>query len=83
MFLGHRKDSLWSCDLFRCESATLRTHRVLVVMDQFTRRIIGFGSHRGTVDGVTLCSMFHRAIRGQGLPNSSARIMIRCIGSTK
>ena len=25
-FLGHMKDSLWSMDLFRCESATLRTH---------------------------------------------------------
>jgi hypothetical protein len=24
--LGHMKDSLWSIDLFRCESATLRTH---------------------------------------------------------
>jgi putative transposase len=24
--LGPMKDSLWSCDLFRCESATLRTH---------------------------------------------------------
>ena len=67
-FLGHMKDSLWSCDLFRCESATLRTHWVLVVMDQFTRRIIGFGVHRGGVDGVALCRMFHRAIRGQGLP---------------
>ncbi|PYU65121.1 MAG: hypothetical protein DMG49_24965 [Acidobacteria bacterium] len=39
------KDSLWSMDLFRCESATLRTHSVLVVMDQCTRRIIGFGVH--------------------------------------
>src|ERR1700694_5941511 len=29
--LGHAKDSLWSVDLFRCESATLRTHWVLVV----------------------------------------------------
>jgi len=46
-FLGHMKDSLWSCDLFRCESATLRTHWVLVVMDQFTRRVIGFAQrHR-------------------------------------
>jgi hypothetical protein len=27
-FLGHMKDSLWSMDLFRCESATLRTHWV-------------------------------------------------------
>src|SRR6266480_3196208 len=40
-------------DLFRCESATLRTHWVLVVMDQYTRRIIGFGVHAGAVDGVT------------------------------
>ena len=63
-FLGHMKDSLWSCDLFRCESATLRTHWVLVVMDQFTRRVIGFGVHRGIVDGVALCRMFQRAIRG-------------------
>ena len=64
-FLGHMKDSLWSMDLFRCESATLRTHSVLVVMDQYTRRIIGFGVHAGTVDGVALCRMFNRAIRGQ------------------
>jgi transposase InsO family protein len=67
-FLGHMQDSLWSCDLFRCESATLRTHWVLVVIDQFTRRIIGFGVHSGIVDGVALCRMFHRAIRGRGLP---------------
>jgi putative transposase len=68
-FLGHMKDSLWSIDLFRCESATLRTHWVLVVMDQYTRRILGFGVHAGKVDGVTLCRMFNRAIRGQrGLP---------------
>ena len=32
-FLGHMRDSLWSMDLFRCESAMLRTHWVLVVMD--------------------------------------------------
>jgi hypothetical protein len=51
-FLGHMKDSLWSMDLFRCESATLRSHWVLVVMDQYTRRIIGFGVHAGKVDGV-------------------------------
>jgi transposase InsO family protein len=62
-FIGHMKDSLWSLDLFRCESATLRTHWVLVVMDQYTRRIIGFGVHAGTVDGVALCRMFNRAIR--------------------
>jgi hypothetical protein len=35
-FIGHAKDSLWSIDLFRCESILLNTHWVLVVMDQFT-----------------------------------------------
>ncbi len=33
-FLGHAKDSLWSIDLLRCESAILRSHWVLLVMDQ-------------------------------------------------
>ena len=66
--LGHAKDSLWSVDLFRCESAILRAHWVLVVMDQFTRRIVGFGVHRGVVDGVGLCRMFNRATRGHTPP---------------
>jgi transposase InsO family protein len=66
--LGHTKDSLWSLDLFRCESAVLRTHWVLVVMDQCTRRIVGFGVHRDVVDGVGLCRMFNRATRGQSSP---------------
>ena len=67
-FIGHMKDSLWSVDLFRCESITLKTHWVLVVMDQFTRRIIGFGVHAGDVDGIALCCMFARAIAGKGEP---------------
>ena len=37
-------------------------------MDQFTRRIIGFAVHRGTVDGAALCRMFDHAIRGSSLP---------------
>jgi putative transposase len=67
-FIGHMKDSLSSIDLFRCESLTLRTHWILVVMDQFTRRIVGFGIHRGIVDGVALCRMLKRAIQRQPLP---------------
>jgi putative transposase len=66
--LGHAKDSLWSLDLFRCESAVLRTHWVLVVMDQWTRRIVGFGVHGGAVDGVALCRMFNRAMQGHTPP---------------
>jgi len=67
-FMGHAKDSLWSLDLFRCESVALQTYWVLVVMDQYTRRIIGFGIQRGVVDGLALCRMFNRAIHTQALP---------------
>jgi putative transposase len=63
-FFGHAKDSLWSVDLFRCESLILKTHWVMVVMDQFTRRIIGFGVQPGVVDGPAICRMFNQAIAG-------------------
>ena len=68
-FLGHTKDSLWSIDLFRCESILLKSHWVLVIMDQFTRRIIGFGVHSGDVDGVVLCQLFNTAISTKGVPH--------------
>jgi putative transposase len=61
-FIGHTKDSLWIIDLFRCESILLNTHWVLVVMDLFTRRIVGFGVHAGDVDGAALCQMFNSVI---------------------
>src|SRR5215468_36564 len=67
-FIGHVKDSLWSLDLFRCESVDLRTYWVLVVMDLYTRRIIGFGILAGVVDGTALCRMFKQAIRVASLP---------------
>ena len=67
-FLGHAKDSLWSIDMFRCESAMLRSHWVLVVMDQYTRRIVGFGIHAGVVDGRALGCMFNHAIRAHVTP---------------
>jgi len=60
--LGHAKDSLWSVDLFRCESLTLKSHWVMVVMDQYTRRIIGFATHAGTLDGPAVCRLFGRVI---------------------
>ncbi|MCZ6489815.1 MAG: integrase core domain-containing protein, partial [Acidobacteria bacterium] len=42
----------------------------VLVMDPYTRRIMGFGVHAGTVDGVALCRMFNRAIRWQRwMPN--------------
>jgi putative transposase len=66
--LSHAKDSLWSLDLFRTESILLKTHWVLVVMDQYSRRIIGFGVQTVAVAGGALCQMFSQAISGQALP---------------
>ncbi len=68
-FLGHTKDSLWSIDFFRCETILLNSYWVLVAMDQFTRRNIGFGVHAGDVEGVALCYMFNRAISNPGAPH--------------
>jgi transposase InsO family protein len=67
-FIGHLKDSLWSVDLFRCESILLRSHWVMVVMDVFTRRIIGFGVERADLCGAAICRMFNQIIAGQSLP---------------
>jgi transposase InsO family protein len=67
-FIGHTRNSLWSVDLFRCESIVLRSYWVLVVMDQFTRRLVGIGVHGGAVAGADLCRMFNTAIHGQGVP---------------
>ena len=67
--LGHTKDSLWSIDLFRCLSILWKSHWVLVAMNQFTRRIIGFGVHPGDVDRVALCRMFNTDISTQYAPH--------------
>jgi putative transposase len=67
-FIGHVKDSLWSVDLFRCESILLRSHWVLAVMDVFTRRIIGFGVERASIDRISVWRMFNHAVAGKSLP---------------
>ena len=58
-FLGHAKDSLWSLDLFRCESLFLRSHWVMIVMDQYTRRIVGFAVRAGALDGPGVCRLLN------------------------
>jgi transposase InsO family protein len=67
-FLGHSKDSLWSVDLFRCESLILKSHWVMVVMDQFSRRIIGFAVHASVFDGAAVCRMFNSIIGASVIP---------------
>ena len=42
-------------DFFRAESITLKTHWIMVVMDQFSRRIIGFSVHQGDLNGGIIC----------------------------
>ena len=38
------------------------------IMDEYTRRIIGFGVHPGNVDGTALCRMFSDATSRKGWP---------------
>jgi putative transposase len=62
------KDRLWSVDLFRVESILLRSYWVMVVMDVYTRRIMGFGVAAAHLDGIRVCRMFNRAIAKQRTP---------------
>jgi hypothetical protein len=41
---------------------------VLMVMDQFTRRLVGFGVHSGAPTSADVCRMFNVAVRGQRVP---------------
>jgi putative transposase len=66
--IAHAKDSVWSVDLFRVESILLRGHWVMLVMDVFTRRIIGFGIAPACIDGVSVCRMFNCATAGRPKP---------------
>jgi len=66
--IGHAKDSLWSVDLFRCESILLKSYWVMAVIDVYTRRIIGFGVGTANLDGNRVCQMLNRVIARQTLP---------------
>ena len=67
-FFAQTKDSLWCVDLFRVESILLRSHWVMLVMDVFTRRIVGFGVERADIDGISICRMFSCATAGEPKP---------------
>lgn len=68
-FLADQKDSLWSMDLFRCESMTLKSHWVMVVIDVFSRQLVGFAVHAGSPDGAAVCRMFREIAQGKTLPH--------------
>ncbi len=67
-FIGNMKDSLWSVDLFRCESVLLQSYWIMLVMDVYNRRIVGFGVQTGNVTEARLCRMFNEAIKGETPP---------------
>jgi transposase InsO family protein len=68
-FIANMKDSLWSIDLFCCESITLKTHWVLVVMDVWNRKLVGLSVNKDPVDGQTLCRMFNQIIANKSTPH--------------
>ena len=44
----------------------------MLVMDVFTRRIVGFGVESVSIDGISVCRMFNRASAGQSLPKHAS-----------
>ena len=53
--LSHPIGSRRLCSEFTLESITLQTHRVIVVMDHFTREMIGIGVSQGPSHGEDIC----------------------------
>ena len=41
---------------------------MMLVMDVFTRRIVGFGIAPSSIDGISVCHMFNCATAGQSKP---------------
>ena len=67
-FFNQAKDSLWSIDLFRCESIHLKSYWVMLAIDINTRRLIGFAAHAGNLDGATACRAFNQLQTGRSPP---------------
>jgi transposase InsO family protein len=62
-FLGNQLDSLWSVDMFKAESILLHSHWIMVVMDQYSRRIVGYAAMKAdALTGEDICCMFNRIL---------------------
>jgi putative transposase len=73
--IGRARDRLWSVDLFRSESILLKSYWVMVVMDVYTRRIVGFGAP-ANLDGVQVCS---RRVSWRDLQPARTQIHVRIL----
>ena len=80
-FLGHIKDSLWSCDLFRCESATLRAYWVLIMMDQFADALLVLVFGAASLMGRPCAESSIKRFEGQQRRTISAPTTTPCIDS--
>ncbi len=67
-FIGHAKDSLRSVNLFHCESILQKPYWEMLMIDIYTRRIIGFSVHTGNTDGIAVCCMFNKIIAKKVTP---------------
>ena len=57
-------------DFLTTESVLLKSHSVMVVMEQLSERIVGFAFHRRQVNGEALCRMFIEIVSGIPTPTS-------------
>jgi putative transposase len=67
-FLASTRYSLWSIDFFRFESITLKSYWVMVLKDQFSRKIFGFAVNYGDISGNELCFMFNSICSNKKIP---------------
>jgi hypothetical protein len=77
--IGNMKDSLWSLDLFRCESIALRTYWLLVVMDTRAESS-GLGFRLVSLMAWRSAGCSSRPFEVRAFRNVSVQITIRCIG---
>ena len=61
-FIGNQIDSFWAIDLFRCQSMHLRSFWVMVVMDVYSRKIIGYSIQPEACTGESVCRMFNEIL---------------------
>ena len=68
-FLSDTFNGTWSLDFFRVESVSLRTFVIMVVMDIYSRKIIGIAICPYPASGVNACAMFNSIRNEKPLPH--------------
>jgi len=79
-FIGHMKDSLWSLDLFRCESITMQTYWCWSSWTSTHAESSDSGSNAESSMAWRSAGCSSKRYEVQGCRNISVPITIRCIG---